>query len=92
MTDGFSRRSWLQGMFSVLAGLIGVRQRATAAPAVPRPESTAPPPLPPVQSYAYHEGPLSSVSVTTYTCDGKVTRRTEDPHFRVTTYTYFYDA
>ncbi len=71
MTDGFSRRSWLLGVFSGLVGLAGLRRRATAAPMAPRPERTAPPSSTTVRSYAYDLEPISSVSVTTFSYDAR---------------------
>ncbi len=92
MTDGFSRRSWLRGVFSGLVGLAGLRRRATAVPTAPRPEGTAPPSSTTVRSYAYDLGPISSVSVSTYSYDAKGRLTTVvDPLCRVTTYPYYDD-
>jgi YD repeat-containing protein len=91
MQPGISRRSWLVCLFSGLAGLAGLRRRATAAPTAARPERTAPPFWPTVQSFAY-DVPGSLVSVTTHTYDATGNLTAVDPPGRVTTYTYFYDA
>jgi hypothetical protein len=87
MQQGFSRRGWLLGLFAGLAGLAGLRRRATATPAAPRPAGNA---------LAYHAqgpwvwhpgaDPLSSV--TTYTYDPEASLAVAAPLGQVTTYTY----
>lgn len=91
MAEGFSRRSWLLGAFAGLAGLVGLHRKATAAPAVSRPQEVAPVLPAGVSSYLYYEGlPAGSVTTTTYDYAGRVTMITYPG--QVTTYTYTYDG
>ncbi len=91
MRHGFSRRAWLLGVFSGLAGLLGLGRKAMATPKVARPETTSPPFSPTVQSFAY-DRLCSLVSVTTHTYDATARLTAMDPLGQVTTYTYFYEA
>jgi hypothetical protein len=86
MRQGFSRRSWLLGVFSGLAALAGLRRGRGTTPAVPRTDASALP-VSGTTSWGYDVAVDSSGPMTTFVYDG-ASRLVSVHHDPVTCYAY----